>query len=251
MSGLPYETLQSCQVNELMRYLLLGMMLLCAFAASAGMDPHVLKQTIEQRLGVQVYLVDETPMPGLYLLGTAQGLLYSDARGDYVLQGSMLDLAHDMRNLTRLSQQQQRRLALSQIGEARLWLKATPECHRLTLFTDLACGPCRIALEELPRLQARGVSVQLLPAPVAASDQASWCDPGLLRELNFSDRLPESGCNAILAHHIGLSQWLGIKASPSWVLPNGDLVRGYQSPEQLLKILDHINAPANPSSSAS
>lgn len=190
-------------------------------------------------------------MPGLYLRGTAQGLLYSDARGDYVLQGSMLDLAHDMRNLTRLSQQQQRRLALSQIGEARLWLKATPERHRLTLFTDLACGPCRIALEELPRLQARGVSVQLLPAPVAASDQASWCDPGLLRELNFSDRLPESGCNAILAHHIGLSQWLGIKASPSWVLPNGDLVRGYQSPEQLLKILDHINAPANPSSSAS
>ena len=98
-----------------MRYLLLGMMLLCALRPARD-GPHVLKQTIEQRLGVQVYLVDETPMPGLYLLGTAQGLLYSDARGDYVLQGSMLDLAHDMRNLTRLSQQQQRRLALSQIG---------------------------------------------------------------------------------------------------------------------------------------
>lgn len=255
MSGLPYETLQSCQVNELMRYLLLGMMLLCAFAASAGMDPHVLKQTIEQHLGVQVYLVDETPMPGLYLLGTAQGLLYSDARGDYVLQGSMLDLAHDMRNLTRLSQQQQRRLALSQIGEARLWLKAPNERYRVTLFTDLGCRRCHAVLDELPQLQERGVSVQLLPlaAPFVelAETQALWCDPRLLRELNFSDRLPESGCNAILAHHIGLSQWLGIKASPSWVLPNGDLVRGYQSPEQLLKILDHINAPANPSSSAS
>ena len=61
MSGLPYETLQSCQVNELMRYLLLGMMLLCTFAASAVMDPQLLKQTIGQRLGVQVFLVDETP----------------------------------------------------------------------------------------------------------------------------------------------------------------------------------------------
>lgn len=226
-------------------------MLLGSFAVSAGMDPQLLKQTIERRLGVQVYLVDETPVSGLYLLGTAQGPLYTDARGDHVLLGTMLDLAHDMKNLTMLGQRQQRQLALAQIGERRMQLKAVPERHRLTLFTDLACGPCRIALEELPRLQARGVSVQLLPAPVAASDQASWCDPGLLRELNFSDRLPESGCNAILAHHIGLSQWLGIKASPSWVLPNGDLVRGYQSPEQLLKILDHINAPANPSSSAS
>lgn len=252
---LPYESIQSCQVSHQVRHLLLGMMLLCTFAASAGMDPQLLKQTIGQRLGVQVFLVDETPVPGLYLLGTAQGLLYSDARGNYVLQGSMLDLAHDMQNLTRLSQQQQRRLALAQVGEARLWLKAPNERYRVTLFTDLGCRRCHAVLDELPQLQARGVSVQLLPltAPFAelAETQALWCDPALLGELSLSDRLPAAGCNEILAHHIGLSQWLGIKASPSWVLPNGDLVRGYQSPEQLLKILDHINAPANPSSSAS
>lgn len=227
---LPYESIQSCQVSHQVRHLLLGMMLLCTFAASAGMDPQLLKQTIGQRLGVQVFLLDETPVPGLYLLGTAQGLLYSDARGNYVLQGSMLDLAHDMQNLTRLSQQQQRRLALAQVGEARLWLKAPNERYRITLFTDLGCRRCHAELAET---------------------QALWCDPALLGELSLSDRLPAAGCNEILAHHIGLSQWLGIKASPSWVLPNGDLVRGYQSPEQLLKILDHINAPANPSSSAS
>jgi len=97
--------------------------------------------------------------------------------------------------------------------------------------------------------------VQLLPVLGTFADlaeaQARWCDPRQFGALDLSDRLPETGCNEILAHHIGLSQWLGIKALPSWVLPNGDLVRGYQSPEQLLKILDHINAPANPSSSAS
>jgi thiol:disulfide interchange protein DsbC len=96
-------------------------------------------------------------------------------------------------------------------------------------------------LDELPLQEKRGERAVAAAAFVElAETQALWCDPRLLRELNFSDRLPESGCNAILAHHIGLSQWLGIKASPSWVLPNGDLVRGYQSPEQLLKILDHI-----------
>ena len=48
-------------------------------------------------------------MPGLYLLGTAQGLLLSEAMPGETMccRGSMLDLAHDMRNLTRLSQQQQ------------------------------------------------------------------------------------------------------------------------------------------------
>ena len=138
-------------------------MLLGSFAVSAGMDPQLLKQTIERRLGVQVYLVDETPVSGLYLLGTAQGPLYTDARGDHVLLGTMLDLAHDMKNLTMLGQRQQRQLALAQIGERRMQLKAVPERHRLTLFTDLACRGCRTTLAELPALQARGVSVQLLP----------------------------------------------------------------------------------------
>jgi len=167
----------------------------------------------------------------------------------------MLDLGHDMKNLTMLGQRQQRQRALAQIGERRMQLKAEPERHSVTLFTDLTCRNCRTALDELPILQAQGVSVQLLPALGTFADvaeaQALWCDPGLFSELELSDRLPATGCNEILAHHIGLSQWLGIKALPSWVLPNGDLVRGYQSPEQLLKILDHINAPANPSSSAS
>ncbi|MGY3941691.1 disulfide isomerase DsbC N-terminal domain-containing protein [Aeromonas tecta] len=235
-----------------MKHLLLGMMVLCAFVANAGMDPQQLKQTIAQRLGMEVFLVDETPLPGLFLLGTAQGLIYSDAKGDYVLQGSMLDLGHDMKNLTVLGQQRQRRLALSQIGAARMQLKAPHERHQITLFTALDCRQCRPALAELPQLQALGVSVQLLPLAGTfeelADVQAHWCSPELLSELSLSDRLPAADCNEILAHHIGLSQWLGIKASPSWVLPNGDLVRGYRSPEQLLMLLDHIDVPANSSS---
>ena len=151
----------------------------------------MLKQTIEQRLGVQVYLVDETPMPGLYLLGTAQGLLYSDARGDYVLQGSMLDLAHDMRNLTRLSQQQQRRLALSQIGRPGPAqghpLKRHPP-HPVyrspAVLPHRAGGVAPFAGEGRERATAACACRRL-------SDQASWCDPGLLRELNFGDRLPK------------------------------------------------------------
>lgn len=236
-----------------MKHLLLGMMMLCAFVANAGMDPQQLKQTIAQRLGMEVFLVDETPLPGLFLLGTAQGLIYSDARGDYVLQGSLLDISHDMRNLTMLSQQRQRRLALAQIGEQRMQLRAPHERHRITLFTELDCRRCRPVLDVLPQLQARGVSVQLLPLVGPFGDEAEvrthWCDPALQNTLGLSDRLPAAGCNEILAHHIGLSQWLGIKASPSWVLPNGDLVRGYRSPEQLLTLLDHIDVPANSSSS--
>ena len=46
------------------------------------MDTQALKQTITARLGVPVYLVEPTPIAGLYMLGTSQGVLYSDAKGD-------------------------------------------------------------------------------------------------------------------------------------------------------------------------
>lgn len=249
------ESIRSCHVSKKVKYLLLGMMLLCTFVARAGMDPQALKQTITSRLGVPVYLVEQTPIPGLYMLGTSQGVIYSDAKGDYVVQGIMLDMLHDMKNLTVMGLRGQRRMALEQIGEPRMLLKAPVERHHITLFTNLECRNCRKVLTQLPQLQSMGVSIQILPM-VARHDPSShdapiWCNQKALAKLNFSERLPAKGCSEILARYIGLSQWLGVKALPSWVLPNGDLVRGYQTPEQLLKILDHTDVLANSSSATS
>lgn len=239
----------------MVKHLISMAMLLCTFAAYAGVNPQTLKETVSSRLGVPVYLVDRTPIPGFYMVGTSQGVLYSDANGDYLVQGVMLDMTRDMKNLTLSGLRHQRRMALAQIGEPPMLLRATKETHRITLFTDDACTDCRRALDQLPRLQELGVTVQLLPivSPAGGQERISpeQCEAGAWRHSQFSEHLPVARCSEILSHYIGLSQWLGIKALPSWVLPNGDLVRGYQSPEQLLKILDHIDAPANPSSSAS
>ncbi|WP_321533458.1 disulfide isomerase DsbC N-terminal domain-containing protein, partial [Aeromonas veronii] len=93
-----------------------------------------LKQTITARLGVSVYLVEQTPIPGLYMLGTSQGVLYSDAKGDYVVQGVMLDMTRDMKNLTISGMREQRRLGLAQVAHAPIVLKARDERHRVALF---------------------------------------------------------------------------------------------------------------------
>lgn len=249
------ESIHSCHVSKKVKYLLLGMMILCTFTARAGMDPQGLKETVAQRLGIGVYLVEPTPIAGLYMLGTSQGVLYSDAKGDYLVQGIMLDMTRDMKNLTVSGLRAQRRMAMEQIGEPRIQLKAASERHKITLFLDDGCPSCQRVLEQLPHLQKMGVTVQLLPVVANRHDvgylSKKWCSKPAGLTYQFSEHLPVDGCSEILSRYIGLSQWLGIKALPSWVLPNGDLVRGYQSPEQLLKILDHTDVPANSSSSAS
>ncbi len=95
------------------------------------------------------------------------------------------------------------------------------------------------------------MSVALYPVIDHAERAADWCSDPLLQNDPLKAYLPQTACSETLIQNIGLSQWLGVKVLPAWVSSDGDLVRGYQSPEQLLKILDHIDVPANPSSSAS
>ncbi|MFB2864232.1 disulfide isomerase DsbC N-terminal domain-containing protein [Aeromonas sp. MdU4] len=215
------------------------------------MDPQALKTAISTRLGIPVYMVDQTPIAGLYMLGTSKGVLYSDAKGDYVLQGVMLDMTRDMKNLTISGMRSQRRLGLSQVAHTPRVLKARNERHRVALFIGEQDAARRQLPSTLQHLQASGVSIEIYPVIDHAERAADWCSDPLLQNDPFKAYLPQKECSETLIQNIGLSQWLGVKVLPAWVSSDGDLVRGYQSPEQLLKILDLIDAPANPSSSAS
>lgn len=215
------------------------------------MDTQALKQTISARLGVPIYLVEKTPIAGLYMLGTSQGVLYSDAKGDYVVQGVMLDMTRDMKNLTISGMREQRRLGLAQVTHAPVVLKAHNERHRVALFLGERDAARHKLSTTLKRLQASGVSVELYPVIEHAERAADWCSDPLLQNDPLKAYLPQTACSETLIQNIGLSQWLGVKVLPAWVSSDGDLVRGYQSPEQLLKILDNFDASAHSSSSAS
>lgn len=245
-------SIHSYHVSNPVKYLLLGMMLLFTFCARAGMDPHALKEVISTRLGIAVYLVEQTPISGLYMLGTSQGVLYSDAKGDYVVQGIMLDMAHDMKNLTVSGLREQRRLGLSQVSYAPIVLKAPDERHRVALFLGEHEARRRQLAPTLQHLQALGISVELYPVIEHAAQAGDWCSDPLLQHAPFKAYLPQQECSETLIQNIGLSKWLGVKVLPAWVSSDGNLVRGYQSPEQLLKILDnYAEAPASSSSSES
>jgi len=233
-----------------MPYLLLGMMILCAFTAKAGMDPQLLKQTITARLGVPVYMVDQTPIPGLYQLGTAQGVLYSNANGDYLIRGVMLDMTRDMKNLTVADMQNQRRLGLAQVEHDPILLKSPEERHRVALFLGERDAAQRQLPAALQQLQASGVSIELYPVISHSARAEDWCHDPLLQYEPFKAYLPQTACRETLTFNIGLSQWLGVKVLPAWVSSDGKLIRGYQSPDQLLKILSqHAEATTNSSPS--
>jgi thiol:disulfide interchange protein DsbC len=68
--------------------------------APAGDTPPVIKQTIEKRYpGVHVLKVEPSPIPGLFEIFTGSEIVYTDARGDYLLGGPMVE-TQTRQNLT-------------------------------------------------------------------------------------------------------------------------------------------------------
>ncbi|MFR9720979.1 disulfide isomerase DsbC N-terminal domain-containing protein [Aeromonas diversa] len=217
-------------------FFLIGMLLCGSMTARAAEQQ--LSERIHQRLGIRILTVSETPISGLYRLETPDGILYSDGAGDYVLQGALLDIRSGVVNMTLRDQQRLRKQRLEREQQPLLQLRASPERYRLQLFTALDCGECLSMGQELAVLQQAGVSVSL--QPIVDRRQAwpqfrqQWCSkiPTLL-----AFDLPEEGCDAILERQTSLAGQLGIRRSPTWVLPNGDRVSGYRSPSQLLQLL--------------
>ncbi|WP_082178022.1 DsbC family protein [Aeromonas schubertii] len=217
---------------------LIGMLLCVSMMARAAEQQ--LGERIHQRLGIRVLAVSESPIPGLYRLETPDGIVYSDRAGDFVLQGALLDIRSGVVNLTLRDQQRLRQQRLAKEHQSGPLLQATPERYHLQLFTDLDCDECLSMGQELSALRQAGVSVSLLP--IAHPRQGwsqfrqQWCSK--IPALAPFD-LPEEGCDAILERQTSLASQLGIRRSPTWVLPSGERVSGYRSPSQLLQLLEN------------
>lgn len=216
-------------------------MALVAQASSSHPNEQQMLQRISERLGIEIVAIAPSSVPGLYRLDTSGGVFYSDEKGDYALLGTLFDLRSGIVNLTLQQQQTFRLKQLSQTPTHSLYVRAPSARHELQLFTDLSCQECITFRRDLKALQNAGVSINLLPVPrpQLSADRLRhhWCHE-MPEHLDLD--LPEEGCDAILEQQTILASQLGVHRSPTWILPNGDMVSGYQSPKQLLKLLEHL-----------
>jgi len=145
-------------------------------------DPAV--QAIQARLTQRLKgfpKIDEispTGMPGLYEVRAGHELYYSDAQGNFLLQGELID-TRSTRNLTReridkLTAVDFRQLPLK---DALVWKTGTGH-RRIAVFADPNCPYCKKLETELQAL--KDVTVYTFLYPILAPDsttksQAIWC----------------------------------------------------------------------------
>ena len=179
--------------------------------------------------------VSKTPMPGLYEVRVNQSdLLYTDAEGNYLLQGELID-TRTRNNLT-----EERVNKLSAVDFKSLPLKDSFTIvrgngkRRIAIFEDPNCGYCKRFEKDLAKIDNVTVHVFLYPVlgpDSQAKSQAIWCakdkakafEDWMLRNIAPT---PASCDSSAIQRNLALGKQHRITGTPTSFLPDGTRLPG-------------------------
>lgn len=235
---------------------------LCLFAgalpgyADEGVDAEI-EQKLRTRLGspqigLEVQSVEASQLPGLYRVGIVQGpTIYATENGDYFIVGDLYNVAATgLVNLGEQERSNDRKEAVAAVSDANTIVFPAEGAMRssITVFTDVSCFYCQKLHKEVPELNRRGVEVRYLAYPRQGIGSpgfrqlaSAWCADdrqATLTAFKNREELEENVCPGNpIADQFALGQQLGVRGTPAIITPNGDMIPGYKSADDLMVVL--------------
>lgn len=168
--------------------------------------------------------------------------------GRYIFTGAVID-TESRENLIEVETRRHIRKQLAELPEN--WLISYPAktvSHTVTVFTDIDCTFCRSMHDHMGAYNDMGVTVNYIMMPRAGTGSASFnkavaafCadDPAqaVTNAMN-GEILPAKQCAHTITEQYEFAQQLGIRATPTTVLPNGQVQAGLLTPQQLGALLE-------------
>jgi thiol:disulfide interchange protein DsbC len=217
------------------------------FAADAQAQEAAIRKNLAERLP-QMGKIDEVnkaPMPGLYEVRIGMDIYYTDAEGNYVLHGQLID-AKAQRNLT-----EERTEKLMAIDFAALPLKDAFTIVRgngkrkIALFEDPNCGYCKRFERDLQKVD--NVTVYMFLYPILGPDSEVksrnlWCakDKGKAwQDFMVRDQaIATASCDsAAVARNVEFGRKYKITGTPTMIFADGSRVPGAIPAAQVEKLL--------------
>jgi thiol:disulfide interchange protein DsbC len=240
------------------RILIVGLALALAFAAgvrAAGESGDPVKDKIAKKLGIQVADIHNSPAAGLYEVVKGHEFGYVTTDGKFLVQGDLVNIETGD-EITETHRRVERLTALRELGEGNLvsFPPAPPIASKyvVTVFTDVDCPYCRKLHSQIADYNARGIEIRYaffprtgLNTPSYYSAVSVWCSQDRQEALTKAKRgeiLPKRQCENPVAREYELGLDLGVHGTPEMILPDGEVVPGYVSPEKLADALDEAAA---------
>ena len=216
--------------------------------AKMGETELKIKQLLESRLrpGTKVDGVVKTPYMGLYEARIGTELIYTDAKVDYILAGSVLD-AKTMDNLTEERVNQLSAIKWEELPLANAIKQVNGNGKRqVAYFADPNCGYCK-RFEQQALAQLKDTTVHIFLYPILSPDstvkaKSVWCSKDKLKTWNdwmLKGQVPTASgtCDNPIDANRALGERMNVRATPTVFLVNGQKVPGAIPHDQLEKLV--------------
>lgn len=221
------------------------MKLIPALLAAAGalaltVSAHAQEADIRKALAERIPQMDKidevrpTPMKGLFEVRIGTDLFYTDAKGNYVIQGELID-TKARRNLT-----EDRIAKLTAVDFAALPLKDAFTIVRgdgkrkVAVFEDPNCGYCKRFERDMQNVD--NVTVYLFLYPILSPDSAEksrniWCSKDRVaawQDMMVRDKtVPAASCDtSAIQRNLAFGRQYKITGTPTLIFANGTRVPG-------------------------
>lgn len=158
----------------------LATLALAVLPLAAGADEATIRKNLGERINglSEIDEVQATPMPGLFEIRIGHDLLYTDAQGNFLIQGALMD-TQQRKNLT-----EERMAKLTAIDFKDLPLDNAFTIVRgdgkrqLAVFEDPNCGYCKRFEKDM--LNVDNITVHMFLIPILGKDSVKrsnqiWC----------------------------------------------------------------------------
>lgn len=193
-------------------------------------------------------VITPTPATGIYEVVIGSTLFYATEDGRYLMQGNLIDLStHE--NLSETRRKSIRADLVNALDDDSLIVfKANKQKHIITVFTDIDCGYCRKLHNKMDQYNEKGITVRYMLFPRAGVNSPSydkavsvWCSEDrkkAMTQAKAGRKLPLIKCDNPVAEQMEIGNQAGVRATPTIILSDGDVVRGYMPPARLSAVLD-------------
>ncbi|MEM9529912.1 MAG: DsbC family protein [Pseudomonadota bacterium] len=194
--------------------------------------------------------VRPSALPDFYEVSLGTRVVYLSADGEFLVDGPLYSLT-SQQNLTALRQTEVRRELVRDAPKVSsiVYPAKTASAAEVTVVTNINCTFCRQLHAQLDDYAAAGIALRYVMLPSAGPQHyqttaALLCaaDPAEAVTnvmLNRTPPAPAPACEHNLDDHVALAGQLGAVSTPNLILPNGELIQGYQTPAQLRERLGH------------
>lgn len=246
VSALPPATRRAHALLGTLMLVTLSVIALAA-PASARAQEAAIRKNLAERIPqlAKIDDINRTPMAGLYEVRVGTDLFYTDAQGNFLIQGTLYD-TRQRRNLT--EERLDKLLAIDfdslPLADAFTVVRGNGK-RRIAVFQDPNCGYCKRFERDLQNVD--NVTIHMFLYPILGVDSTEkarniWCAKDKAKawlDWMVRDQVPpKASCDAgVLARNTEFGRKHRITGTPTLVFADGSRVPGAISAAQVEKQL--------------